>query len=97
MRARQIEQAFPTLKTFGATHIIVTAFQNLKGSDIVLVVANGNFTADAQAEAKKLYNLKVTSETSLVMGRWVDGEDALVNSTATPKAASAERRPFIKR
>ncbi len=97
MRARQIEQAFPILKTFGATHIIVTAFQNLKGSDIVLVVANGNFTADAQAEAKKLYNLKVTSETSLVMGRWVDGEDALVNSTTTPKAASAERRPFIKR
>jgi hypothetical protein len=98
-RARQLEQAFPTLKSFGATHIIVTSFQNLKGSDIVLVVANGSFTADAQAEAKKLYALKNASETTLVIGRWVDGDDSLVPAATptTPKATIPERRPFIKR
>ena len=96
-RARQLEQTFGNLKSFGATHVIVTAFQNAKGADIVLVVANGNFSAESQAEAKKLYNLKITSETTLVMGRWVDGEDTIVPAPVqtTPKVVvpERERRP----
>jgi hypothetical protein len=96
-RARQLATAFPSLKTIGASHVIVTAFQNLRGADIVLVVAKGQFTEEAQAKAKSSLSLRLATESTLVLGRWVDGEEKGAAETPPASGTKTERPTFERR
>jgi len=99
-RARQLVSSFSTLKNLGAVHIVVTAFQNLRGADIVLVVAKGQFTPEAQAKAKEALGAHNATETTIVLGRWVDGEEKGAAAAATTKApapAPKAERPFFRK
>ena len=94
--ALKIPASFPALKAMGTTHVIVTAFQNIKGADIVLVVAKGQFTEDAQAKAKTTLGVRNANESTLVLARWVDGEEkgtAEAQSTTTTKS----EHPMLER
>lgn len=94
--ALKIPASFATLKAMGATHVIVTAFQNTKGADIVLVVAKGQFAEDAQAKAKTTLGVRNANESNLVLARWVDGEEkgtAEAQSTTTTKS----EHPMLER
>jgi hypothetical protein len=97
-RARQLAAAFPALKSVGAAHVIVTAFQNQRGSDIVLVVAKGQFTPEVQAKAKAAWGAINANETTIVLGRWVDGEEKGAGAAATaPAPAPKLERPFFRK
>lgn len=98
-RAAQVPAAFPFLRAQGATQVVVTAFQNLKGSDVVLVVAKGSFTPEALAKLRATYNPRVSNETTVVLQRWVDGEEKGGTYPASPAAKPAveERRRFFKK
>lgn len=100
-RAAQVPGAFPFLRDQGATHVVVTAFQNQKGADIVLVVAKGAFSPEALAKLRATYNPRVSNETTVVLQRWVDGEERgvagpAVASPAVKPAADEHRRLFKK-
>jgi len=99
-RASQVPAAFPFLRNQGATQVVVTSFQNLKGADVVLVVAKGSFSPEALVKLRATYNPRVSNETTVVLQRWVDGEEkgtpALVPATAG-KPAVEERRRFMKK
>jgi len=90
--ARQVAALFPALNAMGASHVVVTAFQNPRGADIVLVVAKGVFAPEAQAKAKTTLGVRAATETTLVLGRWVDGEEKGVGE-ASPKPD----RPFFRK
>lgn len=100
-RAAQVPGAFPFLRAQGATHVVVTAFQNLKGADIVLVVAKGAFSPEALAKLRATYNPRVSNETTVVLQRWVDGEEkgVAVPAVAPPagKSAGEEHRRLFKK
>jgi len=89
--AQKIPASFPVLKAMGATHVIVTAFQNIKGTDIVLVVAKGQFSEETQAKAKTTLSARMTSESTLVLARWVDGEEKGAAEAQSPSTAKSER------
>jgi hypothetical protein len=89
--ALKIPTSFSTLKSMGATHVIVTAFQNIKGADIVLVVAKGQFTEEAQAKAKTTLSARLTSESTLVLARWVDGEEKGTTEAQSTSTVKTER------
>ncbi len=100
-RASQVPAAFPFLRNQGATQVVVTAFQNLKGSDVVLVVAKGSFSPEALAKLRATYNPRVSNETTIVLQRWVDGEEkgGTASAPASPasKPAVEEQRRFMKK
>jgi len=89
--ALKIPASFSALKSMGATHVIVTAFQNTKGADIVLVVAKGQFTGEAQAKAKTTLSARLTSESTVVLARWVDGEEKGTTEAQSTSTAKTER------
>lgn len=94
--AIKLAAGFPALKTLGASHIIVTAFQNAKGADIVLVVAKGEFTEEAQAKAKALLGVRMSSDSTLVLARWVDGEER-GGAEVAPALGAKTERPMLER
>jgi hypothetical protein len=94
--AQKLSAGFPTLKAMGATHVVVTTFQNAKGADIVLVVAKGQFTEETQAKAKATMGLRVATENTLVLARWVDGEEKGA-AEAQPASAGKSEHPMLER
>lgn len=94
--AQKLAATFPTLKAIGGSHVIVTAFQNAKGADIVLVVAKGQFNEEAQGKAKATLGVRLASENTLVLARWVDGEE---KGSAEAQAAPAGKseHPMLER
>jgi hypothetical protein len=99
-RALQVPGAFAFLRAQGATHVVVTAFQNQRGADIVLIVAKGVFGPEALAKLRATYSPRVSNETTVVLQRWVDGEEKGAPA-ATPaivgKPAVEEHRRFPKK
>ena len=94
-RAQQVVGALPFLRAQGATQLVVTAHQNAKGADIVLIVAKGAFTAEAQARLRAVYNPRVMDEASVLLQRWVDGEDKAAPAPVVP-APEPKRHLFKK-
>ena len=99
-RASQVPGAFAFLRAQGATHVVVTAFQNQKGADVVLIVAKGAFGPEALAKLRATYSPRVSNETTVVLQRWVDGEEKGAPA-ATPaivgKPTVEEHRRFPKK
>lgn len=80
-KAKQISATFPQLVSLGASHVIVFAFQNPKGADIVLVLAKGIFTPENQARAKAELGARNSTDTTITLARFIDGEE---RGTAEP-------------
>jgi hypothetical protein len=95
-RALKLATTFPALKAIGGSHVIVTAFQNTKGADIVLVVAKGQFTEEAQGKAKATLGVRMASENTLVLARWVDGEEKGSTEAQAAPAGKSEH-PMLER
>ncbi len=95
-RARQFGASFASLKAMGASHIVVTAFQNLRGADIVLVVAKGQFNEEAQGKAKATLGVRMATENTLVLARWVDGEEKGA-AEAQGQTAGKSEHPMLER
>lgn len=92
-RAQQVVAALPFLRAQGATQLVLTAHQNAKGADIVLIVAKGAFSAEAQARLRATYNPRVLDDGSVLLQRWVDGED---RAAPAPSVPEPKRHPFKK-
>ena len=91
--AIKLKDSLHFLPPLGATHLIVTSFQNARGADVVNVSAKGVFTAEAQAKAKILLAAKMVGETSVLLGHYIDGEEAGLPKTETSKTERrAERK-----
>jgi hypothetical protein len=90
-KARQLSAQLPELRTMGASHLIVTAFQNRRGADVVLVVAKGIRDADSQAKVTARFGAHAAADGSLILARWVDGEEK--GGAEAPSAAKAEAPP----
>lgn len=89
-RAGQIAAAFPKLIALGADQVLVIAFQNAKGSDVVLVLAKGTFTPEKQAQAKAELGARNATETTITLARFVDGEERGAGEGGEKKS---EKRP----
>jgi hypothetical protein len=88
-RARQLVEAIPFLRTQGARQLVVTAHQNAKGADVVLVVAQGAFAPDVQVRLRAMFASHGTEDGVVVLRRWVDGEE----KGAGPPVAEPRRNP----
>lgn len=96
-RAKQLTSNFALLKAQGGVHVIVTAFQNMKGKDIVLVVAKGTFSPEFQAKAKTTLGVRIANETTILLGHWTDGEER-GEAAAVPTAPAVKmERPGLER
>jgi len=91
-RARQLAGVFPQLSKLGASHVMVIAFQNPKGADIALILAKGAFAPENQAKAKAELGARNTTETTLTLARFVDGEEHAPGEPGLPSEKKGERR-----
>jgi hypothetical protein len=72
--------------------VLVIAFQNAKGSDVVLLQAKGVFTPESQARAKAELNARNATETTITLARFVDGEERGAGEPGAPGEKKAEKR-----
>lgn len=96
-KARQLAGQLAELKALGATHVVVTAFQNRRGSDVVLVVAKGFRDAETSAKAQARLGARLAPDGSLTLARWIDGEErgiADAAGAAKNEPASGKRAKF---
>ncbi len=90
--ARQLPTNFPQLAKLGASHVLVIAFQNAKGADIVLILGKGSFSAENQAKAKTDLAARNATETTLTLARFVDGEERGASEPGAMAEKKGERR-----
>jgi hypothetical protein len=90
-KAKQISALFPQLIKMGASHVIVIAFQNPKGADIVVVLAKGTFSPESQARAKAELGARNSTESTITLARFVDGEERGAGEPGVPSEKKLEK------